>query len=167
MEKTKKITLTAVAIALVFLVTRFIQIPIPLGYFNIGNCVILLICEMLFPSAGILAGGLGSALADLTSYPVYTLPTLVIKTLMPWVYFAILRSAVGKRRFGRLLAAAVCTLIPLLGYTLTGMVIAGSVAAGVAQFPGLLMEYVANLVFFEVLFVFVAQNAALKRALKS
>lgn len=40
--KTKAICTAAVATALIFAVTRFIQIPIPLGYFNVGNTIILL-----------------------------------------------------------------------------------------------------------------------------
>ena len=83
----KKLTQCALLAALTFVVTRFIQVPIPLGYFNIGNCMILL-GGVLIPSPyGVIAGSLGSALADLTSFPVYTLPTLVIKALMPIVFY--------------------------------------------------------------------------------
>ena len=49
--KIKELTLTAVMMALVFVVTRFIQIPIPLGYFNIGNTVILLATVSFYFSA--------------------------------------------------------------------------------------------------------------------
>ena len=40
----RELCLSAVMMAMVFVVTRFIQIPIPLGYFNVGNSVILLFC---------------------------------------------------------------------------------------------------------------------------
>jgi len=34
---TRQVSLAAVMLAAVFVVTRFIQIPIPLGYFNVGK----------------------------------------------------------------------------------------------------------------------------------
>lgn len=145
--KTKAICSTAVAAALIFAVTRFIQIPIPLGYFNVGNTVILLFALLLPESCGIFAGGVGSALADLSSYPAYTLPTLLIKCLMVFV-FCLCRKHFPHNKLNILLAMAIATLIPLFGYTLTGMVLCGSFYASLAQFPGLLLEYAANLILF-------------------
>lgn len=145
--KVKNMCTAAVVTALVFAVTRFIQIPIPLGYFNIGNTVILLAALLLPEGYGIFAGGVGSALADLTSYPVYTFPTLIIKCLMPFVFYTLLR-VFGKKKAAAPLAMGIATLIPLFGYTLTGMIIYGSFYTGLAQFPGLLLEYAANLVLF-------------------
>lgn len=147
---TKNLTLTAVFLALIFAVTRFIQIPIPLGYFNIGNTVILLACLLIPSPYGILAAGLGSALADLTSYPVYTIPTLIIKLVFPLIFYILCDKKVfGKYRF--FVAAAISTLIPLFGYTITGGILYGGFVAGLAQFPGLFIEYIANLVIFSLL----------------
>lgn len=141
---TKQICLTAVFLALTFVITRFIQIPIPLGYFNIGNSIILLSCTLIPSPLGIISGSLGSALADLTSYPVYTVPTLIIKLLMPLIFYKIYSSS---PKFGRyIIAVAVSTLIPLFGYTITGGILYGGFYAGLAQFPGLLLEYAANLI---------------------
>ena len=147
----KKLSMAALMLASVFVITRFIQIPIPLGYFNIGNCVILLFCLLLDNPYGIAASGLGSALADLVSYPIYTVPTLVIKALMPWLFIRLNRKLKDKK-WGTVIAAAVATLIPLFGYTIVGGVLYGSLVSGIAQFPGLLAEYAANLVIFAVLY---------------
>ncbi len=153
---TKQLTQTALFAALTFVVTRFIQIPIPLGYFNIGNTIILFCCALLPSPCGILAGAIGSALADLTSFPVYTLPTLLIKALFPLVYYLLV-----KAKMPRVGAAAISTLIPLFGYTLTGCILYGF-AAGLAQFPGLLLEYIANLILFSILLVGVKKAGLLK-----
>jgi len=51
----------------------------------------------------------------------------------------------------KIMAAAIATLIPLFGYTVVGMVLYGGFVAGIAQFPGLLAEYAANLVIFSIL----------------
>ena len=144
-EKTKQLCLSAVMMAMVFVLTRFIQIPIPLGYFNVGNSVILLFCLIIGSPYGIIASAAGSALADLLSYPVYTVPTLIIKALMPLVFYMIIKKF-ANRKYTVLVATSVSTLIPLFGYTLTGAIIYGSIITGIAQFPGLLLEYIANLV---------------------
>ncbi len=147
--KTKNLCFAALATALIFAVTRFIQIPIPLGYFNVGNTIILLSSLLLPEGCSIFAGGVGSALADLSSYPAYTLPTLLIKCLMVFV-FCKCRRLFGSRKAATPIAMAIATLIPLFGYTLTGMLLYGSFYTGLAQFPGLLLEYAANLILFSL-----------------
>lgn len=154
----KTVCQAALLTALVFIVTRFIQIPIPLGYFNIGNSLILIGCVLLPSPYGIIAGSLGSALADLTSYAEYTLPTLVIKAIMPYLFYLLSRKLpIQKELLNRSVACAIVTLIPLFGYTLTGGFFEGSILAGLAQFPGLFLEYVANLI------IFVALLAAVRK----
>jgi hypothetical protein len=51
--------MTAAATALVHIPT-----PLPQGYFNLGDAVVLVTAALLGPRAGAFAGGLGSALAD-------------------------------------------------------------------------------------------------------
>lgn len=148
---TKQLSLSAVFTALTFIVTRFIQIPIPLGYFNIGNSVILLSCVLLPSPCGLIIGSIGSALADLTSYPVYTVPTLIIKFIMPFLFYLIY-SKRGQTFITAIIATAVSTLVPLFGYTLTGAILYGGLAAGLAQFPGLFLEYIANIIVFALLY---------------
>ena len=143
---TKNICLTAVFSALVCIVTIFIQIPIPLGYFNIGNALILTICCLLPSPYCIIAGSFGSALADLITFPVWTVPTLIIKALMP-LLFHILK----KTRLPLIPTAAISMLIPFAGYTLFGAIIYGSIATGITQLPGLIIEYIANMALFSLL----------------
>lgn len=147
----KNLCLTALFTALIFVITRFVQIPIPLGYFNIGNVVIMLGCLLCPSPYGAIAGCLGSALADLTSYPAYTIPTAIIKLVFPIVFYLISKKQIkGKKAY--ILAAAIATLIPLFGYTITGGILYGGFVAGLAQFPGLFLEYVANLVLFSLIY---------------
>lgn len=147
-EKTKYICLTAIFAALTFAVTRFIQIPIPLGYFNIGNSVILTFCCIIPMPYGIIVGSIGSALADLLSYPVYTIPTLIIKALMPLVFYLIMKAKFIKPFPRKIIAFSISTLIPLAGYTVVGGFLYGGLIAGLAQLPGLALEYAANIVIF-------------------
>ena len=150
-NKIKTICYNALFMALTFVVTRFIQIPIPLGYFNVGNTIILIACIMLPSPSGIIIGGIGSALADLTSYPAYTIPTLIIKCLFPLVFYLLRKVNIPKVN-STFFAAAISTLIPLFGYTITGGILYHSFITGLSQFPGLLIEYVANLVLVMLLY---------------
>ncbi len=147
---TKKIAFTAVFLALTFVVTRFLQVPIPLGYFNVGNTVILLSCVILPFPYGLIIGSVGAGLADLTSYPIYTVPTLVIKTAMAAAFYG-LNKAFGGKYWSKVAACAIANLIPLIGYTLVGGFLYGGFIAGLAQLPGLAIEYAANIVLFAAL----------------
>ena len=149
--RVKHICFSSMFAAIIFVVTRFIQIPIPLGYLNFGNCIILLSCCLLPCRYAVAAGALGSALADLTSFPLYTVPTLIIKSVFPLVFCAMLKLKIKNSYAKHIIAAAVSTLIPLVGYTVTGMILYGGFAAGITQAPGLVAEYFANLLIFSIM----------------
>ena len=85
-KESRAIAVNALAAALVCIGTMAIQIPIPLGYMHLGNACILLMAAMFGPVTGMLAGGIGSAMADLlTGYTQWVLPTLLIKCAMGFV----------------------------------------------------------------------------------
>lgn len=80
--KPRDLAAAAVFIALAFVVTRYTVIPIPQtkGYFNLGEVVIYIAALTFGPAVGGLAGGVGSALADLAGgYLQFAPLTLVIK----------------------------------------------------------------------------------------
>ena len=77
-----QISLMAIMSALVAVGTLVIRIPNPMGgYFNIGDVMIFVSALAFSPFVGGFAGGLGSAIADLIGFPVFALPTLIIKGL--------------------------------------------------------------------------------------
>ena len=154
----------AMCIAIVFVFTRLLQFPIPLGYAHLGNAAILLVSVYFGPGAGMAAGGLGSALADLTSYPIWTLPTLIIKTVMGLLCAAIAgrpeegpSGKPGLHRWRVTIACIAATLEMIVGYTLAGALLYGSLEAGLSQVPGLTAEGVIGIA------VFYPLGAALKR----
>lgn len=72
-------------------VCTFIAVPLPFGYFNLGDVFVLLSAWLLGPVLGPLAAGVGTALADiLMGYAVYAPATLIIKALVAfaafWIY---------------------------------------------------------------------------------
>lgn len=81
--KARDLAAAAIFIALTFVVTRYTVFPIPAtkGFFNLGEVVIYIAAIVFGPVVGALAGGLGSALADLVAAPQFAPFTLVIKGL--------------------------------------------------------------------------------------
>lgn len=83
---TKKITYSAIAAAVVFVVTWMIRVPVPAtsgGYVNVGDVVIFSVAYLLGGPIAAAAAAVGSALADLAAgAAVYAPATFVIKGLM-------------------------------------------------------------------------------------
>ena len=79
-----RITTAAAMMALSCVLTLAVRIPSPTkGYLNLGDCAVLFGGWLLGPFYGSIAGGVGSALADLfAGYPVYIPGTLIIKAAM-------------------------------------------------------------------------------------
>lgn len=63
----RDIALTAVMIALVAVVTRFLIVPVGAGYFNFSDMAIYFVAFTFGPWIGFLAGGIGAAIADLSA----------------------------------------------------------------------------------------------------
>ena len=77
-----QLSLMAIMSAMVTVGTLIVRIPNPMGgYFNVGDVMIFVTALTFTPFIGGVAGGLGSAIADILSFPVFALPTLVIKGL--------------------------------------------------------------------------------------
>lgn len=76
----KFIAYTGMMTAIVYVAT-LIGVSTPVANFNIGDSAILITAALFNPVTAMIAGGLGAFLADLTTYPVTMLYTLVIKAI--------------------------------------------------------------------------------------
>lgn len=153
-QNIRRLTITALGIALVCICTRVFQFPIPLGYAHLGNCMILLFAVYFDPFVGACAGGLGSALADLLSFPEWALPTLIIKCLMGLAAAVIAKKKGDLATFKSLrtfLAVLAAIVIMVVGYFIGGSILYGSVVTGATQIPGLVAEGVVGIVLFYVI----------------
>ena len=82
MTKTKNLATVALLVALTAVATMIIKIPTPAtrGYVNVGDSVIFVAALLFGAKIGGLAGGVGSAIADvLLGYTHYAPITLVVK----------------------------------------------------------------------------------------
>ncbi len=147
---TQAITINALAMALVCLSTMFLQFPIPLGYANLGNCFILIISVFFGPVTGLLAGGIGSAMADLlTGYSQWVLPTLITIGLMGLSVGILAHRTRNFFAFHKLcvkIAPVVGIFIMIIGYFIGGSILYGSFYVGATQLPALIAEAVIGIV---------------------
>ena len=148
-SKIKRIVLAALIAALVYVATTIITIPSPLkGYLNLGDCMVLLAGWMLPVGYGLLAAGLGSALADVgAGYFTYAPATFVIKGLMAVIVFAcykLLSPKIGKLP-SQLIGAVLAEILMVLGYYVFEGFLYGFIPAAV-NIPANAVQGVAGIV---------------------
>lgn len=138
-KQVKEITLTALATALVFVTTMYIKIPNNLGgYFNLGESMIMLFCAVLNPFYAFVAGGIGSALADVAGgYAQYALPTMIIKGVEA-VFISLLFMKFGKS--SRYVAYFCSILIMVSGYFLVEWVMYGDALVSLSAVPANIIQ---------------------------
>lgn len=142
-NKIFKIVTAALFAAIVCVATMIVKIPSPAtnGYFNLGDCFVLLSAWFLGPVYGALAAGIGSALADILSgYVQYAPATFVIKALMAVAAYFIFKALSKKPFIGKLISGISAEAIMVLGYfgyeaviLSYGMAAAGSIFSNVMQ----------------------------------
>jgi uncharacterized membrane protein len=149
LSTTVRLALLAILAALTTVLTRVVQIPVPAtsGYLNFGDIGVLFAGLLLGPMGGI-AGGLGSALADLLSPYFYYAPlTLVVKGLEGAIAGFVFR---GTRMLPgtntRLLLALVCgSLVMVSGYLVGETLMAGLLIGFLPSFANALTEVPINI----------------------
>jgi len=121
----RTLAITAVMTAITFVMTRLVQIPTPArGFIHLGDAAVLFAAFAFGPWVGMVAGGLGTTLVDLTSGFAQWAPfTLVIHGLEGYLAG---RIAAGDIKIGRLvLAACAGGLVLVPGYFIAGVILAG------------------------------------------
>lgn len=127
-NKTQKMVLAGLFIALVYITTCYIKIPGPNGYYHAGDAFVILSGVFLGPIYGAVAAGLGSMLADISlAYGQYAVATLIIKGLMAATAYFVVKKG-GKNAI--VMAAIIAAAIMIGGYYLfEGAVLYGFEAA--------------------------------------
>lgn len=131
----KKIVMTALFAALSCVATMSIHIPTPGtgGYIHPGDAVVILSGVILGPVYGLLAGGIGSAMADLIGgYFIYVPITFAVKGLVAAVTSVVYCHVVSKgksRKLAVLYGGIADILLVAGGYFLFESVLYGPAAA--------------------------------------
>lgn len=129
--------------ALTFVGTYF-SVPLPFGYFNFGDCFILLCAWLVGGIYGVVGGAIGAMLADIVlGYASYAPATLVIKAVMVLVAFAIFKVFQKQNKnlvyAGYAIGAVLAELIMVGGYYLFESILYGFIPA-LASVPGNLLQ---------------------------
>lgn len=153
-----KIVLSAMLAALICVATMMITVPSPLGGFlNLGDGFVLLAGWLLGPLYGFLAGGLGSALADLfLGYAFYVPGTFLIKGLSAFLCAVLIRRMavrVRKRPAQFALAGTVAETEMIVGYFAYSAILGGEGWGAVVSIPGNAVQGIAGIFVFTTLAV--------------
>lgn len=123
-NKIKEMMFCGLAMAIVFIMTVFISIPIgQFGYVNVGDGGVLLFSTFLHPFFAFLGAGIGSAMADLyLGYSQYAIFTFLIKGfegLIVSIFFHFLKNRIQYVSF------VIAIVWMILGYYLTDALLYG------------------------------------------
>ena len=165
--KIRKLVMSALLAALVFVATMVIRIPSPTGgYVNLGDCFVLLSGWLLGPWYGAAAAGIGAMLTDLLAgYTYYAPATLVIKALDAMVAALIWRS-MGRKRGSLIVSGVVGELIMTAGYFAFTALLLGKGLGAALSIPGDLIQGATGIVLGIVLMKLFERTKVLEKLLK-
>lgn len=133
----KQLTLAGALAALVFVMTYFPKVPVPVtgGYVHLGDGAIFLAALLLGPLS-IPAAAIGSGLSDLLGgYMVYVLPTVLIKGAMAFIAWKLYRKGSW---LSALIAFLLAEAVMVLGYFALEAVLYGLPVAAAAILPNVI-----------------------------
>ncbi|MBO3800673.1 MAG: ECF transporter S component [Candidatus Brockarchaeota archaeon] len=131
-SKIRRVSFSALSIALVFVATSSISVYIPAtrGYFNLGDSMIFLTAILFGPIVGGMAGGFGSMLSDIfLGYTVFAPATLVVKGIEGFITGKLYRLLMGKET-GKTWLVMMFLFVPILilGVVVTALMFTGEEA---------------------------------------
>ena len=142
-EQIIRIVIAAIAIALTYVFTAFVNITLPIaingGLIHLGNVPLFLFAILFGKKVGALAGGFGMGLFDLLSpWAIWAPFTLVIVGLMGFVVGLISEK---KKGFGwSVFAMLMALIIKIVGYYFAEVIIYGNWVAPFTSIPGNIIQ---------------------------
>ena len=146
LSSVQNIAVTAVFIALTYVFTAFVNIRLPLmakgGLIHLGNIPLFIAAIVFGWKVGMIAGGVGMALFDVTSGWVSWAPfTLIVVGLMGAVVGKISDNKNSYKR--NVIAVAAALVIKIVGYYIAEWILYGNIFAPVSSIPGNIVQVVA------------------------
>ncbi len=162
----------AVFAAIICVLTFAFPVPLPQnkGYFNFGDCFVIISALCLGPVWGGMAAGIGASLADLMlGYTDYAPATFVIKWLMAIACYFIFKAflKINKRLdvVGIALGAIVAEIIMIFGYFLFEIPLYG-IAAAIAGILGNITQGILGAVSGTLVYTLFHKTGMAKRLFK-
>lgn len=149
--KLRIIVFTGLFAALVCVLTM-LHIPVGNGYIHVGDSLIYLSSMLLPFPCGLIAGGIGGSLSDLFSgYPVYFLPTLIIKSINSLIVYIVAKRDGKIINVRSVLAVILSGAVTVLGYYLVAVILYGGFGSQLATIPGNIIQAVGSALIFIIL----------------
>lgn len=146
----REVAIYGLFIALVYIATRFINIPGPTegGLFHLGNVMFFTIAMVFGKRAGAISGGVGMALFDITSpYAVWAPFTLVIRFAMGYIIGHFANIKVESKLKGSIYTGiglfSACVIM-LGGYYISEVILFGNWIAPIQSLWGNFMQCVVG-----------------------
>ena len=139
------IAVVAIMTAVTAVFTLAVRIPVPTtgGYITFADVAIYFVSFAFGPLVGLVAGGLGAAMADMIGYPQFALLTFFAHGLQGLIagYIAGRTNSLSRMSIGWVAGAAVMVALYFLGESfIMGM----GMAAAATEIPGNLLQNVAG-----------------------
>lgn len=136
--------------AMIFLLTRLVQIPSPLGYIHFGDALIYTAASMLPAPYALAAGVLGASLADLTSgFAMYAPATVAVKLLVALPFALVKNKSVKILTPATALLTVLSGIITVGGYYLADVLI--NPAFALVNIPGNVAQAAGSAIIFIIL----------------
>ncbi len=138
-----QISLIAMMAAVTAAATFIVRIPNAMGGdFNLGDVAVFAVALTFNPVVGGLAGGIGSAIADLIGFPIFAIPTLIIKGLE-----GLLASVISNRKspLRDILAVVIAGSEMVVGYFIVEyFILSWGLGGALAEVPGNVIQIVVG-----------------------
>ncbi len=156
-EKLIQMVYAGLFAAMTALLTAVLHVPVGNGYVHCGDAMIYLSALLMPLPHAAFASAFGGMLADILSgYPVYAVPTFLIKGMLALCFSLICKK--NQTPFRQVLAVTVCGMISVLGYWVTAVILYGGWAAQfIGTVPGNCVQAAASGI------LYAAVSAALER----
>lgn len=149
-KKLLKMVVTAMFTAMIFVLTRFVSVPVATGYVHFGDALVYLVASVMGGPWAFFAAAVGEALADVTAgWVSYAPATLIVKALIaiPFV--------LSCKKSDKILTPLTALLtIPAGVITVGGYFVADLIidkAYAVVNIPGNIIQAVGSAVLFIVI----------------
>lgn len=142
----RRITLTSLMAALIFVMTAVPRIPVPAtgGYIHLGDAGVAFAATAFGPWVAMAAGALGTALADLVGFPQWAIFSLIVHGLQGLVMGSMMRRELNA------LTVAVATIASVMivagGYFVAGAILESPAVAVLEILPNVIQAFSGSLI---------------------
>ncbi|MHA1675439.1 MAG: ECF transporter S component [Promethearchaeota archaeon] len=146
-----QIAILAIMTALVTVTTLVIRIFIPAtqGYFNFGDTIIYITAILFGAYIGGLAGGFGSAIADMIGFPPFTLISLLSKGLegfvVGWIYHKFAKSKHFGGKQGYKIISIICGAPFMIGGYFIAEIFMFGIGAALIELPWNFLQAISGI----------------------